>query len=153
MADPVNPYEVVATALKQIIDTEFAPEGITAIHDNIHESLGEKRVTVGIAPLRDSLADFSNIASNQFVEIRFYDLWDKKVDPAQTVNPMKITMYAERLKQAIRRSHASFPGSGEVWYFDWRGTDYPNDPTGNKTRFHMTVRAFGTNTAINETTG
>lgn len=151
MADPINPYEVVATALKEIIDTEFAPESITAVHDRVHESLGLRRVSVGIAPLRDVPSDIGAVAGNIWVEIRFYDLWEKKVDPEQAVNPFKITMYNERLKKAIQRSQASYPGTNEVWFFDWQGTEFPPDPTGNSTRFHMTVRSWGENTALNET--
>lgn len=149
----MDTYEVIATALKQIIDTEFAAEGITAVHDNLHESLGLRRVSVGIAPVRDAPNDTRSVAGNFTVEIRFYDLWDKKVDPEQSVNPIKITGYAERLKKSIQQSQIDYPGTGEVWFFQWVGTEYPDDPTGNKTRFHMTVRSWGNNTALVETSG
>jgi hypothetical protein len=146
-----DPYTVVATALKSIIDTEFAAEGITAIHDQLHEALGLNRVTVGIAPTSKYRGPNNNVVNLIAVEIRFYDLWDKEVDPEQTVNPMKITAYANRLERALQQSQANYPGSPEVWYFDWVRTDFPNDPTGNKTRFHMQVQAHGDNTSLVET--
>lgn len=145
----IDPYLTAAAAIKDIIDTEFAAERITAIHDAIHESLGSDRVTVGIAPSVEQPLP-GNGAVNVFtLEIRFYDLWDKEIDPEQTVNPTKITGYANRLKRAL--SQTQYAGDAEVWYFNWVRTDYPNDPTGNKTRFHMTVSAYGDNTSLIET--
>jgi hypothetical protein len=102
-----DPYTVVATALKSIIDTEFAAEGITAIHDQLHEALGLNRVTVGIAPTSKYRGPNNNVVNLIAVEIRFYDLWDKEVDPEQTVNPMKITAYANRLERALQQSQAA----------------------------------------------
>lgn len=152
----LDPYSVVAAALKQIIDTEFAAEGITAVNDQLHEALGNKRVAVGIAPVEETSLSTNRLANQFLVEVRFYDLWDKKVDPAQSVNPTKITAYANRLKRALQQARASYEGdnaTAEVWYFTWMRTDYPNDPTGNKTRFHMQVMATGDNTGLLETRG
>lgn len=146
-----DPYEVAATALKQIIDTEFAAEGIHAIHDNIHESLGQDRAVVGIAPTREARLPNNNVVNALYIEVRYYDLWDKEVDPEQVVNPFRITARANRLKRALQQSQASFVGSPEVWYFDWLDTEFPDDPTGNKTRFHMHLRVYGDNTGLVET--
>lgn len=146
-----SPYEAVATALKAIIDAEFAAENIVAIHDNLHEALGQKRVAVGIAPIEDLVMGSNNVVQETWAEVRFYDLWDAKVDPAQQVDPLKITAYAERFRDACRRASASTPGTGQVWYFDVRRIQYPNDPTGNKSRFVATVRAYGNNSGLVET--
>lgn len=150
MAD--SPYEAAATAIKAAIDAEFAPEQIVAIHDNLHESLGIKRVSVGIAPIEDTVMGNNNVVQETMVEVRFYDLWDPEINPDQSVNPFKITAYAERFRNAIRRLSATTPGTGQVWYFDVRRIAYPNDPTGNKTRFHATIRAYGNNSGLVETT-
>lgn len=146
-----DPYEVVASALKQIIDTEFAAENIHAIHDNIHGSLGVERAEVGIAPMREAPLGTNHLANSFFVEVRYYDLYDLEVDPEQTVNPTVITAKGNRLKRALKQAEATFPGTPEVWYFDWLDTEYPDDPTGNKTRFHMHIRALGDNTGLIET--
>lgn len=151
MAD--SPYEAVATAIKAAIDAEFAPEHITAIHDNIHESLGQDRVAVGIAPMEDMVQTGNGVVQETWAEVRFYTIWDPKIDPTTVVNPFKITAYAERFRNALRTLSATTPGTGQVWYFDVRRVTYPNDPTGNKTRFVATVRAFGNNSGLVETTG
>jgi hypothetical protein len=141
-------YEITATALKAVIDGEFSTEGYTAVHDRLHESLGWKRTEIGISP--ESQAPMSGNASvmDTIVLIQFYDRWDKEVDPEQQVNPFRITGYADRLARAIETQQAGFAGSTEVWYFEPLSIAYPNDPTGNKTRFHMIVRAKGDNVAL-----
>jgi hypothetical protein len=145
------PYELAATAIKAVIDAEFASEGITAIHDNIHEAMGTDRVAVGIAPMREVNMTGNAVVNEMQIEVRFYDLWDKQIDPAQMVNPIKITTYADRLRRAIQVAQASYSGSPEVWYFQVIGIEYPDDPTGNKTRFHASIRAYGDNTGLVET--
>ena len=42
-------YTVAANALETIINTEFAAQGVTALHDRIHESMGLESVVVGIS--------------------------------------------------------------------------------------------------------
>lgn len=150
-----DPYVIAAEALQTIIETEFAAEGFTAQHDQLHDSLGTERVEIGIAPAAEYRMTDNAVVNIFAIEIRFYDVWDKEIDPEQTVDPRRITGFSNRLKRAIQQSQATFPGGGsgipEVWYFDWVRTDYPNDPTGNKSRFHMRVEARGDNTALIET--
>lgn len=141
MAD--SAYEVAATGIKAILDTEFSPEGFKAKHDCLHESLGTRRVEVGISPIR--IAQLPNNASVEatFILIQFYGMWKKEVDPEMQVNPFKITGYAARLARALEVQQAQDPASNEVWFFTVIGTDFPRDPSGNKSRFEMTVRAVG----------
>jgi len=148
-----SPYEFVAAAVKTAIDAEFAPEHIVAIHDHLHDSLGQDRVVVGISPMEDVLLSGNNLVQETWIEVKFFGIWDAQIDPTQTVNPFKITAYAERFRNAMRTLSATTPGTGQVWYFDVRRIQYPNDPTGNKTRFTATIRAFGNNSALVETTG
>lgn len=153
MADPTtSAYLTVATALQQIIATEFAPEGFTAIRDNLHESLGRYRTDIGIAPVDDFPRDSNELVKETVVEVRFYDLWTQEISPDTVVDPARITGFARRLEDAVRVANATDPGTGEVWYFAIRRTTFPNDPTGNKTRFHMTIRSFGNNAGLIETT-
>lgn len=154
MADPTtSAYLTVATALQQIIATEFTDEGFTAIRDNLHESLGRERTEIGIAPTEDYPRENNQIIKETYVEVRFYDLWTQEIDPATVVDPARITGFARRLEDAIFASHAADPGNDEIWFFSVVRTTFPNDPTGNKTRFHMTVKAFGNNPSLVETAG
>jgi hypothetical protein len=148
-----DPYVTVATTIQAVIASEFAAEGFTAILDNLHESLGRERTEIGIAPIEDYPRENNAILQETFVEVRFYDLWTQEIDPSTVVDPSRITGFADRLKKALRLVDATDPGTDQVWYFDWRRCTYPNDPTGNKTRFHMVIRAFGNNAGLVESTG
>lgn len=151
MADP---YTTAADALKTIIDAEFEDLNVAAIHDNIHESLGAEDRVVGIAPLRDAPYSGSGVAGDLQIEVRFYDFYMLDVDPTQAVDPRTITTYADRLKRALSGQAAVLdPASNDTWFFNWQGTDYPDDPTGNKSRFHMRISAVGDNTSLVETRG
>jgi len=144
-------YEQVATQLKTIIDTEFSADGITAIFDNLHESLGRDRVECGIAPIEDVMMERNGIVQETWVEVKMYDLWTQEISPTTLVDPSAITNKAERFRRAVRAANDA--GTGVLWYFDVVRVQYPNDPTGNKTRFVARVKAFGNNAGIIETTG
>jgi hypothetical protein len=148
----VDPYEVAATAIKVIIDAEFEPDGYTAIHDKLHEALGTRRTEIGIAPADEGWQRHPNNANvrETFIEVRFFDRWDKEIDPAQTVNPFRITNYAARFEEAVQRASANMPGTGDVWYFDVLSIGFPDDPTGNKTRFEAQIRVHGNNHGLIE---
>lgn len=146
-----DPYGQLALILKTVLDTEFADLEIDAQHDNLHESLGIGKRAVGIAPMRDVPVDRNAVAQHTYAEVKFFDRWDPKIDPGQKVDPREITQKAERFRDALRRTRATDPGTGEVWFFEILSVEYPNDPTGNKTRFSARVRAWGNNGGLIET--
>jgi hypothetical protein len=151
MAVTTSAYEVVATAIKTIFEDEFSEEQFVMIFDNLHESLGRSRVDVGIAPDEDVVSPANALVQETWVEVRFYDLWKQEISPETQVNPVRITNFAERFRDALRRQQATDPGTGQVWFFDVRRIRYPNDPTGNKTRFVASIRAYGNNANLVET--
>jgi len=147
----VDQYAIIANGLISLVNTTFAAEGVAAIHDELHESLGTERIEVGVAPVREQPMPGNRAAAHTLVTIQFFDLWDKAVDPTQMVDPRRITGFHARLKEALRT--ASIATSDSYWFFQWEGTEYPRDPTGNKTRFVMTVRAWSQNATLHETLG
>lgn len=146
-------YSVIAEALVSVIDAEFTDLGITAVHDNLHESLGRDRREVGIAPVEDSIPMNNGLVLETLAEVKFYDFWTQEISPTTAVDPRTITNYAERFRRAVHAARATQVGTGVMWYFDVRRVQYPNDPTGNKTRFVAQVRGYGNNTNLVETTG
>lgn len=145
----MDAYAIVAAALKGIIEGEFAAEQFKAQHDKIHESLGTEYVAIGISPLRQLPQPGQRNVMETFVFVQFYDVWDKQIDPEQQVNPLRITGFADRFMRAVEAAQATV-GTNAVWYFDVDGINYPDDPTGNKTRFEATVRARGDNQSMIE---
>lgn len=146
-------YEVIANALESIINAEFTDLEIVAVHDNLHESLGRKRRECGIAPVEDDIPSSNGLVLASVAEIRFYDFWKQEISPETAVDPRIITNYAERFRRAVHAARANQVGTGVMWYFDVRRIQYPNDPTGNKTRFHAQVRGYGNNSGLVETSG
>jgi hypothetical protein len=146
-----DPYEVVATALKALIDAEYSVEGYTAIHDHLHESMGIGKTSIGISPLRQDQLTGNAVVGQTWVKVQFYDVWNPEINPTQQVNPFRITNYADRFRRAVQAQQAGTLGSPEVWWFEVVRIEYPHDPTGNKSRFEATICAYGDNPSLIET--
>lgn len=147
----MDQYAEIADALKVIIDAEFAPESYTATHDNLHPAVGLEGARIGIAPEEESPASGNMLQQNTIITVKFYRRWDSDVDPTKKVDPRVIARFAERLRIALRE--ANKVSTGQVWYFNLMRVRYPNDPTGNKTRFEADITVYGNNQALIETTG
>lgn len=146
-----SPYTQAADALKLIIDAEYAPEGWTAIHDNLHPAVGLQGTRIGIAPEEETPRPGNMVQTDIAITVKFYKRWDADVDETKKVDPRPITELAERFRVALKNT--ADPNTDKVWYFNLVRMRYPNDPTGNKTRFEADLVAYGTNTALYETTG
>ncbi len=151
MAD--SRYEVAATGIKAIIDAVYDAEGFKAKHDDLHESLGYRRVEIGISPLRITPLPSNQSVDQTFIKIQFYGLYKREVDPELQINPFTVAAYHDRLATALETQQATDPDSNAVWYYQIVNTEFPRDPTGNKSRFEMTVRALGGSPGLGETTG
>jgi hypothetical protein len=146
-----SPYVQVAEALKTIIDAEFAAEGYTAIHDNLHPAVGQEGTRIGIAPEEEAARAGNMVQNDTAITVKFYRRWDPEVDYNKKVDPRPITEFAERFRQAIRDNNEI--GTDSAWYFNLVRIRYPNDPVGNKSRFEADLVVYGTNSALIETTG
>lgn len=140
-----NSYELTATALKAIIDAEFITERFVAIHDRIHESVGFESTVVALSPESWQPNPRNGLERWTLILVQFYGQYNKDVDPYQYVDPLIVADYADRFEKAVATQQASAAGTEEVWYFDVAEITFPQDPTGNKTRFHAIVRARGNN--------
>lgn len=147
----VSPFQIAAEGIIAAFNQEFQPEGFVMIPDKLHESRGKRRVDVSVSPLRDTLMPNNNVVQHTNIFVQFYNIWDERIDPDTQVNPYTITGYAERFRQCVQRSQVQYEGSAEVWYFDVESIEYPDDPTSNKTRFEATIRAYGNNAGLIET--
>lgn len=149
MAD--SSFESIATAIKEAFDLEFAPEGFVLIPDRLHESLGRTARAAGVSPDEERANIRTRIMAEHWLTLQFFDYWTDEIDPGTIINPFVITGYAERFKEMMRVLQLTTPGTGQVWYFDVDRIQFTNDPTGNKSRFVATIRAYGNNTNLIET--
>lgn len=146
----MSSYSQAAEALKTIIDAEFAPETYTALHDNLHPAVGREGTRIGIAPEVQEARAGNMVQQDIAITVKFYRRWDDAVDETKKVDPRPITEFAERFQNALRGNNQV--GTDSVWYFNVVRIRYPNDPTGNKTRFEADLVAYGTNPFLTETT-
>lgn len=144
-----DPYTKLANILEQVILSEFQAEEpyLNLRHDRCHESLGsDGRLYVGISP---GDRYYFDIEEQMVALIQWYGPFEAKVDPNQQIDPRLITAKADKLKNALAAVRTTaFP---ELWYFDILSLRFPNDATGNKTRFEMEVIGRGNNTGLIET--
>lgn len=145
----VDPYIIISEALEALILQEFAAEKFPVVHDRLHESIGHKGTRIGISPEDQSPQANNMLVLDTDVLIQFYGRYDLKIDPDQRVDPRIVTTFAHRLRE--RFSGTGVQGSEAIWYFNIVGTAFPEDPTGNKTRFEMRIRAKGANSMLTET--
>lgn len=146
-----SPYAQAANALKTIIDAEWAAEGWTAIHDNLHPAIGQEGVRIGIAPEEEAARSGNYVQNDITITVKFYLRWDADVDYTKRIDPRTISEHALRFREACRR--ASDPNTAKLWYFNVQRIRYPNDPVGNKTRFEADIVAYGSNPSFVETVG
>lgn len=146
-----NPLTTARKQLFNLLRTEFAADGFIVLEDRLHKSLGrDGKTRIGVSPLRERPLR-QNIEVLQYqLHVQFYGKWKDEINPAEITDPTIIETYAERFKRALRTGD---PDQDTVWYFILEAIDYPDDPTGNATRFEAEVTAMGTNSALLETTG
>lgn len=137
--------------LNAIINAEFAPENFVVINDHLHESLGNGGTRLGTSPNRSRPLASNDLVMTHEILFQFYGRWKDDIDPTTKVDPLVIETYAERFMRALEASaHA---GTDRMWYYRVTEINYPQDPTGNKTRFEATILAYGNNPVLVETTG
>lgn len=146
-----SPFETMATAIITAFNAEFGAEGFLMIPDRLHESLGRDATAVGISPVEDVSSTRNRLVQETWAEVQFFDLWTDEISPDTMVDPFRITEYADRFRRVLRTTKAQNTNTGDVWYFDVDRIQYPNDPTGNKTRFVAQIRAYGDNSNLVET--
>ena len=143
------PYVIAANGLAQIITSTFSAEGVVPIHDELHESLGRDGRVVGISLDREFPGTRHREAQNVYLKVQWFEQWTDEVDNTIVHDPRTSATLANRLQLGIASANLTY--SGDFWFFQWMGTEYPRDPTGNKTRFIMSVVSWGNNAALLET--
>lgn len=135
-------------SVKAIVEAEFTPENLHVRNDKLHDSLGNEGPIAGIYPEREQPGD-SGVHQNMLVVVQVFGRYELNIDPWQTVDPAKIEGWAWRLQRAFEQGMG--PGSEKVWYWNVADIGYPDDPTGNKTRFVMALMGFSPLASLVET--
>lgn len=145
------PETEARNALIDLLETEFSSDGFAVQDDKLHESVGFDGTLLGVYPERSVAGPGNRFVNDMELKVQFFGAYDKQVDPFQAVSPSIIEDFAHRFKRALHDSSPD-PNTGKVWFFVLDRIEFPDDPTGNKTRFVATLKARGNNPALLETT-
>lgn len=136
----------VRARVKQVVDAEFAGEGYVVEDDKLPRAAGRD----GVARLatypereRESFKDV-NVLEIEVV-LQLYLPYTAEPDETIVVDPSVIEDIGARLRAAFQTQ--SDGDSGDFWYLRLAGIEYPDDPTGNKSRLEATFTARAQNAA------
>jgi hypothetical protein len=137
IAPETEARNALIASLKKVYEAEKFP----VRKDKLHGSLGFEGTVLGVSPVRQIPWSRDYNVNQYEILIQFYHAYKKIVDPNQTVDPEKIEELADRFRKGIKEGVD--PKTGNLWYFTVVRLVYPDDPTGNKTRFEAYVTGWG----------
>lgn len=144
------PETVLRHILIDALTAEFAAEAIEFGSDKLNDSLGRDGTAVGaVFPGRTTERGVDVNTAETTVYVQLFDAWKAKVDAKMVVDPDKIEEWAERVRRAAEAVGPKAP----IWFYRVQSVEFPDDPTGNKSRLLATVVATMTNPAVIHTTG
>jgi hypothetical protein len=83
------------------------------------------------------------------VLVQVFGLWEKEVDNEKVIDPAPVEALARAFAREIQaRQTGALP---ELWYIELERVGFPNDPTGQKTRFDAIVMGRAENPGVVET--
>lgn len=132
--------------VKEVVEAEFSDRSWTVADDKLLRAAGHKG--------SDEIAVFPEAerekpgAVNQLecpVWLQVYLAYDANLDEDQVVDPTIIEEIAERLRAAF--ADESGGDSADLWFLRLQRIEYPDDPTGNKSRLEALITGYGANQA------
>lgn len=137
---------LVRQRVKTIFDTVFAAEGFVAEHRRLLRASGRDGSAVaGVSP-EDSREDpriVGSLVVNVLLQLHLG--FNDSPDEDYAVDPTIIEGYASRLRTAFKTQSSG--SAGDFWYLRLKEIRYPEDPTGNKSRFDAYIEGRANNEA------
>lgn len=146
----LNPATALRTRLMDALNAEFEDDKIVFGSDKLNDSLGQTGPIGAVYPSVDAERpqDVNTLETTVYVQL--FNQWKAIVDPEQVVDPTIVEEQAERVRRACQADGLE-PNDAHLWFYRVTRIDYPDDPTGNKSRLLATVVAMGQNPATVET--
>jgi hypothetical protein len=146
------PETVARGRLIAILEAEFGGDGVEVRSDKLNESLAIDKPLGAVYPGVSTENPRNGLVLDTVVYVQLFRRWDNAIDAAQTVDPADIEEWAERLRRACQADLADQAGE-HMWYFRVQRIDFPDDPSGNKSRLLAAVNVDSSNPALVETIG
>lgn len=139
-----------ATTVRQrvidIVEDEFTAEAITVTNDKLPRAAGKDGATVAaVYPEAEYERPGRVIELVVPVVLQIYMAYEAEPDETIAVDPTVIEGYADRLREAFRTQSSG--NTGDMWFLRLQRIDYPDDPTGNKSRLEARIEGYGNNQA------
>lgn len=140
------PATAARARVKAIIDAEFAAEGYTVENDKIvRASARDGNVRVACSPNFESEVPRNVNELTVELLLQFYLPFRAEPDETIAVDPTAIEAAADRIRRAFGGNSSGI--TADMWFIRLRRIEYPDDPSGNKTRLEATITAWCENPA------
>lgn len=150
------PETKLRTRLLSILAVEFTTEAVDWRDDKIHDSLGWDSGPVGGCYPNQAGESFGQgLVQDTLVTVQLFNSWKREINPNETVSPATIEEWGERIRRACKADKNGIAGGvdAHMWYYRVLRIEYPDDPSGNKTRLLATVQASSQNAGLVESSG
>lgn len=151
MPAPITNFRQAIKAVVMDAHPDLVTAGMPIRDDKLHESLGSAGPVAAIYPAGERAHSESGVTNAMMVVVQVFLRYDLQIDPEQTVDPGIVEQRAFEFQQAVQR--ATSPRNQGVWFYNVVDIDYPDDPTGNKSRYVVTLEGFGDRPTLIETAG
>src|SRR5688572_11660429 len=132
------PATAVRERVKTLADAEFAAEGWETADDKLLRASGRDGVTrLAVYPDDEHVLPRNQLILLVPVTFQLYLGYDDSIDEHMQVDPGIIEELADRFRRAFEDNSSGT--TDDLWYLTLDRIEYPDDPTGNKTRFEATI--------------
>jgi hypothetical protein len=139
------PETLMRARIKEVVEDEFTVEGYEVGNDKLGRSAGKDGTVLAVSPVRSPENTRNVMMLEPEALLQIYLEYEPVPDENIVVNPDAIEAIADRLRRAFS---AESGGTGDdFWFLRLRSIEYPDDPTGNKTRLEARFTAWAHNPA------
>ena len=138
--------ELTMDRVKEVVEATFAAADWTVEYDKLPRAAGHDgndRLAVYPEADRERPGRVQELIAP--VVLQIYPAYVADIDEHQQVDPRIIVRVGEELRDAFK--NASGGVSGDLWFLRLTRIEYPDDPTGNKSRLEAYIEGHGNNSA------
>lgn len=135
------PETLVRDRVRSVVEAEFADLGWTVANDKLPRAAGKDgRAKLAVWP-EGTFEQFrdANVLDIEVI-LQVYLAYEAEPDEHIVRDPGEIEAIADRLRRAFSEE-ANVGGTSDFWFLRISRIDFPDDPTGNKTRLEARFTA------------
>lgn len=129
----------------EIVEDEFGDEGLVVTNDKLPRAAGQGATVAAVYPEAEYEAPGRVLELRVPVVLQIYMAYDAEPDETIVVDPSVIEAYGDRLRTAFNTQSSG--NSADMWFLRLQRIDYPDDPTGNKSRLEARIEGYAQNLA------